>query len=121
MAHRVRYNEEWGCVHLIHTGDLDINDAYASRYAVRDLLVAHNSRKVLADIRRADPLLTVDEAVTFFQSHRNLLPLGVSIALVANASIMSNQAVVEKLSMIPGVSQRLFSDEVAALEWLLGI
>ncbi len=119
MAHHVRYREDWGCVHLVHTGDLDINDAYAERYAVRDLLVANSCRKVLVDIREANPLLSMDESVLFFKSHRNLLPLGVHIALVVDKQIMANQEAVEKLSMIPGILQRLFGNDVEALDWLL--
>ena len=119
MAFSVQFRGDWGCVHVVHTGDLDINEAYASRYAVRDLLVANNCRKVLADVRRANPLLSLDESVLFCQSHRNLLPLGVRIALVVEELFMTNKEAVEKLSMIPGILQRLFSDDVEALEWLL--
>lgn len=119
MAHHVQFREDWGCVHLVHTGDLDIDDAYASRYAVRDLLVANNCRKVLVNIQQANPQLTEDERGRFFQSHRNLLPLGVRIAMVVDAHLLSNKVAVEKLSMIPGILQRLFSDDVGALEWLL--
>lgn len=119
MAHRVQFKEEWGLVHLVHTGELDIHDAYAARYAVRDLLLAHNSRMVLADIRQANPRMSMDEAVKFFQSHRDLLPLGVRIALVVNAPIMSSPEALERVSKVSGVSQQAFGDEVTALEWLL--
>lgn len=120
MAHQVRFREDWGCVHLVHTGDLNINDAYAARYAVRDLLVANNCRRVLVNIIQANAQLSLDESILFFQSHRNLLPLGVRIALVVDEQLMANTEAVEKLSMIPGVMQRLFSDEAKALDWLLG-
>ena len=118
MAHQIQYRQDWGCVHLLHTGDLDINDAYAARYATRDLLVANNCRKVLVDIRQANPLLSADERELFWQSHRNLLPLGCRIALVVDEQLLLNKQAVEKLSMVPGVLQRVFSDDVVALQWL---
>ncbi len=119
MSYHVQFREDWGCVYLVYTGDLDINDAYAGRYAVRDLLVANQCRKVLVNIVRARPQMSEDESVLFFQSHRTLLPLGVRIALVVDAQLLANKAAVEKLSMIPGVLQRLFSDEAQAIVWLL--
>ena len=119
MAHHVQLRQEWGCVHVVHTGDMDIGDAYASRYAVRDLLVATKCRKVLVNIQSANSLLTRDECKLLFKSHRNLLPLGVRIALVVDSQLIANKALVEKLSMIPGILQRLFVDEVRALQWLL--
>ncbi len=103
---------------MLHSGDLDINDAYAARYAARDLLVANNCRKVLVDVRQANPLLSADERELFLRSHRNLLPLGCRIALVVDEQILLNKKAVEKLSMVPGVLQRVFSDEAAALQWL---
>lgn len=120
MDHRVQFREEWGCVHLVHKGDMDINDAYAERYAVRDLLVANHCRKVLVDIRQANLQMSKTERELFLQSHRNMLPLGSRIALVVDSQLMVNKEAVEKLSMIPGILQRVFSDETVALEWLWG-
>ena len=118
MAHQIQYRQDWGCVHLVHTGDLEINEAYAERYAARDLLVANHCRKVLVDIRQANSLMSADERETFLRSHRNLLPLGCRIALVVDVQLLLNKQAVEKLSMVPGVLQRVFSDDAAALQWL---
>lgn len=121
MAHHVEFREDWSCVHLIHTGNYGINEAYASRYDVRDLLVTNKNRKVLVDIRLANYLFTEEEEDLYLQSLRNLLPLGVSVALVMDGSMMENKDLVEKLSMAPGVMQRLFPDEPEALDWLLKV
>lgn len=118
MPFSIDFREDWGCVQLVHTGDLDINDAYAERYAVRDLLAAKHCRKVLVDIRLASLLMDSAEIELFLKSNVNLLPLGCRIALIVNEQLMVNEQAVNKLSMIPGVLQRMFSNEEKAVQWL---
>lgn len=119
MAHQAEFREDWSCVHLVHAGDYGMAEAYASRYDVRDLLVANKNRRLLVDIRLANYQFAEEEEDLYLQSLSNLLPLGISIALVVDGRMMENKRLVEKLSMAPGVMQRLFIDEAGALDWLL--
>ena len=119
MSYRADYNAGWGCVHLILSGTVDIHECYASRYKVRDLLVATKCRKLIVDTTQADLSLTDKEQEQFFQSHQSFLPLGLRLAVVVNDEWMSKKGAIEAPTMAPGVTQRLFGNELEALNWLL--
>ncbi len=119
MAYRADYNAEWDCVHLILSGPVDIHECYASRYKVRDLLSATKCRKLLVDTIQADLVLSDEEQEQFFNSHQNLLPLGLRIGVVVNEHWMAMKDSIEAPTMAPGVTQRLFRTELEALNWLL--
>jgi len=119
MPYRIQFRAEGGWVHVQHTGELTIEEAYAARYEMRDMMVTRNCRRVLVHIAQAEPVLSTDEEDLYLRGHRNLLPLGVRIALVVNDRFMADKDAVEKHTLASGVLQRLFTSEYLALEWLL--
>ena len=121
MSYRVDYKEDWGCIHLIYSGRVDVHEAYASRYKVRDFIVANKCRKVLVDTTQADLALTDREQKLFSQSHHNFLPIGLHIALIVDDKYMLNKDALESPSVAPAVTQRIFSTVLQALDWLLEV
>jgi hypothetical protein len=119
MTYRAEFKEDWGSVYLVLAGNVDIHDCYAFCYSVRDLLVAHNCRKLLVDAAQADVVLSDKEQTLFSKSHSDLLPLGLRIAVVVDDNRMKKKDAFGAPLAAAGVTHRPFRSKLEALDWLL--
>ena len=118
MPYQIHFRKDVDCVFLMHTGELDIEQARRSRNELRDVLEAHNCNRVLIDETQADKKLSVIDEHQFTAEYGSELPRRVRIAVVVHCEKMSEARFVENVAFNRAIQLKIFPSREEALDWL---
>ena len=75
-------------------------------------------RKLLADARRIDPIVSLVQDFEFTEDHRSAHPAAVRIAVVHHASQSERFRFIEDVAVNRGMDLKVFTDSTLAINWL---
>jgi hypothetical protein len=103
MPYQIHFRKNLDCVFLVHTGELDIEQARLARNELRDALATHNCNRVLIEETQADKKLSLIEVHQFAAEYTTELPREVRLAIVVHRKKMSEARFVENVAFNRGI------------------
>ncbi|MDP1799150.1 MAG: STAS/SEC14 domain-containing protein [Planctomycetaceae bacterium] len=102
------------------TGDLDANDYFQMREQVRLYQIAQGGISVLLDLRDAVLHFGTLDVFAVASTHQDTFPRGAPFAILTGPATISpgDARFLENVLVNRGTLAKLFTDEVAAHEWL---
>jgi hypothetical protein len=119
LAYTLDLNEDKQIVRVTCSGLIRLEELENCRQEASFLLSLRNWRNILADLRRAQPVMSYMDNYSFTQTHREVLPKGTKIALMMHRA--TKQEIIDATkaaTTLAGFSQQLFLSEKKAIGWL---
>ena len=120
MPYQIYFRKDHNCVFLVHTGEMDIEQARLARNELRDALTAHNCNKVLIEETQANKKLSAIDEHQFTAEYGSELTRSTRIAIIVRREKMSEARFVENVAFNRGIQLRIFHNRKEALDWLSG-
>jgi hypothetical protein len=119
MSHRIRILES-GVVEIVHTGDMTIVEATASRDEAAAMMKEHGLSLVLADVSQTNHDESTMDLLDFNASHYEVLPRGSQLAVVipSDPAKAAPARFAETVALNRGIAMRIFLEYDEAMNWL---
>lgn len=119
MAHKISVDKKQQFVHLVYTGDVDIQERIAARNEVFNLCRQNNFNRSLVETQNSDLHITSGELLAFARTFpQENLPHNYHVATVIKINDSEN-SILEIVASSHGLNIRAFTETAEALEWLL--
>ena len=118
MAFDVKVNHEQGYVHLVYTGDVDIEERKKARDEVFEIRKQFDLLRCLVETQFSNMRLSTQDIIQFANSFPVDLPPGYHVAVVAGHDA-NTDTLIENLASTVGLRIRAFRDGDAAMKWLM--
>lgn len=118
MTFDVKVNHEQGYVHLVYTGDVDIEERKKARDEVFAIRKQYDLTRCLVETQDSTMRLSTRDIIEFANSFPNDLPSDYHVAVVAGQEA-NVDTLLENLASSGGLRIRAFKDGDAALRWLM--
>lgn len=119
MAHTIKMLDP-GIVEIVHTGDIGIEHATASRIEAAAIMNERGLRLVLADVSRTNHVETPLDLLEFNATHYDVFPRGSRIAVVipSDPEKAMPARFAETVAVNRGIAMRIFLEHSDAVRWL---
>lgn len=118
MSFEVRANHEQGYVHLVYTGDVNIEERVKARDEVFAVRKQYDFSRSLVETQDSNMHLSTKDIIHFANSFPDDLPPNYHVAVVAGED-SDVDTLLENLASSVGLRIRAFKDRDAAIRWLL--
>jgi hypothetical protein len=120
LPHKIRVLES-DVVEIVHTGDLTITEATASRNEAVEMMKELSRHLVLADVSRSKIDESTLDLLSFNASHYEVFPADTRIAVVTppDPGKAASARFAETVAFNRGIAMRIFSTSGEAMNWLL--
>jgi hypothetical protein len=118
MSFKVTVNQEHGYVHLVYTGEVDIDERVEARDEVFKVREQYNLLRALVETQDSNMRLSTKDIIHFANSFPKDLPPGYHVAVVAGRDA-NVDTLLENLASSVGLRIRAFKDRDAAIKWLV--
>lgn len=118
MSFKVEVNHEHGYVHLVYTGDVDIEERVKARDEVFRIREQFDLLRTLVETQNSNMRLSTKDIIHFANSFPKDLPAGYHVAVVAGQDA-NVDTLLENLASSVGLRIRAFKDRDAAIKWLV--
>lgn len=120
MSHRIRILDS-GVVEIVHTGDMSIVEATASRNEAAAMMKERDLDLVLADVSKTNHDESTMDLMNFNASHYDVFPAGTRLAVVipSDPSKSASARFAETVALNRGIAMRIFLEYDQAKSWLL--
>lgn len=113
----VRYKEGFGCLSVTVCGEWDFEEAQAEMEAMRAVADKRGQRRILVDVRDMSPQTSYASRFSTGEYIARLFPEPFRVAVIDSPEFVDG--IVENVAVNRGACFAAFSEEKAALEWLL--
>jgi hypothetical protein len=120
MPHKIRILET-GIVEIVHTGDMTIVEATASRNEASAIMMERDLHLVLADVSQTNHDDSTMDLLSFNASHYDVFPKNSKLAVVipSDPSHAAPARFAETVALNRGITMRIFLEYNYAMNWLL--
>lgn len=118
MPFEVKADLESGFVHLVYTGDVDIEERIKARDRVFEIRRKHELFRSLVETQNSNMNLTTRDIIQFAKSFPADLPDNYHVAVVVGPND-NVDILLENLASTAGLTIRAFKDRGMAMKWLL--
>jgi hypothetical protein len=122
MSYEFEIDRSKGILIVKHHGKLKVNEALASRAEGVPILIEHEIRKVLIDLRGARVVASPSEIFEFQAAEPREFPLGTRVAMVLSPESWAEDDVQFAVNVATnrGLIERAFTDLKEAVTWVTG-
>ena len=114
MTYEVKVNQEQGYVHLVYTGDVDIEERKKARDRVFVVRRQYDLTRCLVETQNSNMRLSTKDIIDFANSFPDDLPPDYHVAVVAG-QYADVDTLLENLASTAGLRIRAFKDGDAAI------
>lgn len=118
MPFEVSANLEQGYVHLVYTGDVDIEQRVEARDRVFEVRKEHDFSRSLVETQDSNMNLSTRDIIQFSKTFPKDLPSNYHVAVVVSPDDQVD-ILLENLASTVGLTIRAFNDRDMAVKWLL--
>lgn len=118
MTFKVQVNHDQAFIHLVYSGDVDIEERTKARDEVFALRRQFNLTRCLVETQNSSMRLSTKDIIQFANSFPNDLPPDYHVAVVAGMDA-NVDTLIENLASTAGLRIRAFKDSGSALKWLV--
>jgi len=120
MPHKIRILES-GVVEIVHTGDMTIVEATASRNEAAAIMNERGLHLVLADVSQTNHDETTMDLFSFNASHYDVFPAGTRLAVVipSDPKQAASARFAETVALNRGIAMHIFLEYDEAMSWLI--
>lgn len=118
MPYDVNADLENGFVHLVYTGDVDLDQRIKARDLVFKVRRQHGLSRSLVETQDSNMNMSTLDIIQFAKTFPTNLPALYHVAVVAGLDD-DVDTLIENLASTEGLAIRAFKDRDAALKWLL--
>ena len=118
MTYEITTVHEHGYVHLVYTGDVDIEQRKQARSEVFAIRKQHQLSRCLVETQESNMHLSTKDIIDFANSFPKDLPPGYHVSVVVGTDA-DVDTLIENLASSVGLRIRAFKDREAAIKWLL--
>ncbi|MGW8246513.1 MAG: hypothetical protein ACWGOV_00260 [Acidiferrobacterales bacterium] len=117
MAFDVKVNHEQGFVHLVYSGDVEIEERKKARDEVFAVRKHYDLTRCLVETQNSNMRLSTKDIIHFANTFPDDLPPDYHVAVVAGQDA-DVDTLIENLASTAGLRIRAFKDRDAAIRWL---
>jgi len=118
MTFQVQVNHDQAFVHLVYSGDVDIDERKKAREEAFVLRKQYDLSRCLVETQNSNMRLSTKDIIQFANSFPDDLPPDYHVAVVAGMDAVVD-ALIEHLASTAGLRIRAFKDCDSALKWLM--
>ena len=119
MGVRAELNHEHEYLHVTMEGALDLGDHEGARAGAAAKLEELGWKRLLVDASRIDAAMSIIDHFEFTSSHTVELPAGLRTAIIHDPAEDTTFKFIETVAVNRGKEMKRFTEEAAALAWLL--